>query len=328
MSRPLRIQYPGAWYHVMNRGLNKCHIFHESKHQQKFLTLLKDIHSRYKVQIHAYCLMDNHYHLILHTPESNLSRAIRHVDGVYTQYFNHDMKRDGALFRGRYKSILIDAENYLLLLSRYIHLNPVDAKLCTKPEEYEWSSYSLYLQSIKCPDWLYCDEVLLRCSETLSIESYREFVEEGIDANIAQIYSKTQLPSVLGAKDWVETIKKQHVTIKQVDNREIPAAKQLMNANKIKTLMQKIAAYYDIPTESLKNRGHKYSANLPRNLFIYIAVSLGWEYKAIAMELGNITAAGVSSLIKQLNDKLICQLSLKNEVKRLKKYLLITDFET
>ncbi len=98
----------------MNGGLNRQTIFHTDEHRELFLNLLADIHQRFSIQIHAYCLMGNHYHLLLHTPNSNLSRAMRHLDGVYTQRFNKCQKSDGPLFRGRYKSILIDADNYLL----------------------------------------------------------------------------------------------------------------------------------------------------------------------------------------------------------------------
>jgi putative transposase len=127
MSRPLRIQFPGAWYHVMNRGANKQITFQDDNDRKDFLGLLKAIHYRYKIEVHAYCLMNNHYHLMLRINSANLSQAMRHLNGVYTQRYNCRHNIDGPLFRGRYKSILVDAENYLLRLSRYIHLNPVSA---------------------------------------------------------------------------------------------------------------------------------------------------------------------------------------------------------
>ena len=98
-------------------------------HRIVFLNLLSEIHRRYRVEIHCYCLMDNHYHLLIRTPLANLSRAMRHLDGIYTQRFNRQTRTDGPLFRGRYKSILVECDNYLLQLSRYIHLNPVQAKI-------------------------------------------------------------------------------------------------------------------------------------------------------------------------------------------------------
>ena len=109
MARPLRIEYPGAFYHVMNRGQFRRNIFVEDKGRQSFLDLLADITRLWKVEIYAYCLIDNHYHLLLSTPTGGLSRAMRHLDGIYTQKFNRVHHRDGPLFRGRYKAILTKA---------------------------------------------------------------------------------------------------------------------------------------------------------------------------------------------------------------------------
>ena len=118
MARPLRIEYPGAWYHVMNRGAGRKKIFNATPHYELFLTLLEEVSERFGAEIHAYCLMGNHYHLLLHTPEGNLQRSMRHLNGVYTQRYNRMRGTDGPLFRGRYKAIVVDADHYLLHLSR------------------------------------------------------------------------------------------------------------------------------------------------------------------------------------------------------------------
>src|SRR5476649_1819645 len=110
MSRPLRLEYSGAWYHVMNRGINRMEIYLNDEHRKMFTNLLAEISTLFEVKIHSYCLMDNHYHLLLETPHPNLSKAMRHLNGLYTQRFNRLENRDGALFRGRYKAILIEAE--------------------------------------------------------------------------------------------------------------------------------------------------------------------------------------------------------------------------
>lgn len=120
MPRPLRIEYEGAWYHVMNRGANHQNIFHTNEHRKLFLELLTEINQQFYVELHSFCLMDNHYHLLIHTPFANLSKAMRYLDGVYTQRINRMMNRDGPLFRGRYKSILIEEDTYLL----QVHIPP------------------------------------------------------------------------------------------------------------------------------------------------------------------------------------------------------------
>ena len=121
MSRPLRIEYPGAWYHVMNRGRRGESVFRREKDYLTFIELLKETVEMWNLRVGAYCLMPNHYHLLIQTPDANLSRCMRHINGVYTQRFNRNHLLDGQLFRGRYKAILVDADSYLLELLRYIH---------------------------------------------------------------------------------------------------------------------------------------------------------------------------------------------------------------
>lgn len=133
MPRPLRIHFPNAWYHVMNRGAGGQKIFKNNIHRTMFLELLEECHRMFNLKICAYCLMDNHYHLLVSTPDANLSRVMRHINGVYTQKFNRLLKIDGPLFRGRYKAQLVDDDCYQLIVSRYIHLNPVEAGLVNKP---------------------------------------------------------------------------------------------------------------------------------------------------------------------------------------------------
>ena len=129
MTRPLRIQYPDAWYHVMNRGRRGENVFEIKEDYWSFIELLEKLSEIFTVRIAAYCLMSNHYHLLVHTPEANLSRSMRHLNGVYTQSYNKRHGCDGQLFRGRYKSILVESDSYALELVRYIHRNPLEAGL-------------------------------------------------------------------------------------------------------------------------------------------------------------------------------------------------------
>jgi putative transposase len=145
MARPLRIVYPGAYYHVMSRGNEQKEIFKSQRDREKFLEYLASANERYGAIIQAYCLMSNHYHLLLETPEGNLPQIMRHINGAYTTYFNVKRKRSGHLFQGRYKAILVDADSYAAELSRYIHLNPIRVGLAERSEDYPWSSYRSYI---------------------------------------------------------------------------------------------------------------------------------------------------------------------------------------
>src|SRR5258705_10142815 len=154
MSRPLRIQFPQAVYHVMNRGAARQSTFVEEADYQAFLDTLSEAHRQWGIEVFGYALMGNHYHLCLRTPKGNLSRVMRHVDGLYTQRFNRRHRRDGPLFRGRYKAILVDADEYLAAVLRYIHLNAVEAGRVTMPQEYRRASYRYYDQAKETPSLL------------------------------------------------------------------------------------------------------------------------------------------------------------------------------
>jgi len=128
MARPIRIEYENAYYHVMNRGRGHQAIFKNDHYYHAFIDTLSEASERFDLVVHGYCLMGNHYHLLLQTPHANLGRVMRHINGVYTQRYNRLKKTDGPLFRGRYKAILIEEDAYLLRLSRYIHRNPIETK--------------------------------------------------------------------------------------------------------------------------------------------------------------------------------------------------------
>src|SRR3989338_3504994 len=136
MPRPLRLEFPGACYHVFSRGNERKEIFRSSDDYELFLGLLKDCADRFDFLVHAWCLMPNHFHLLIETNDSNLSHAMKRLLGVYTMRFNNKYHRRGHLFQGRYKAIIVDKDNYFLQLSRYIHLNPVKARLAQAHEEY------------------------------------------------------------------------------------------------------------------------------------------------------------------------------------------------
>ena len=125
MARSLRIEYPGAYYHITSRGNERKAIFKNKGDRKSFLLYLKSAYLRYGAIVHVFCLMNNHYHLLLETPKGNLSQIMQHINGAYTTYFNVNHKRAGHLFQGRYKAILVDSDAYAGELSRYMHLNPV-----------------------------------------------------------------------------------------------------------------------------------------------------------------------------------------------------------
>ena len=181
MARPLRIEFPNALYHITSRGNRREDIYLGDNDRNTFLQILAQVCERFNWVCHSYCLMSNHYHLMIETPEANLSQGMRQLNGVYTQSFNRNHRRDGHVFQGRYKAILVQKDSYLLELSRYIVLNPVRAGMVRSAREWPWSSYRSTAGMTPTPDWLRIDW-LLSCfakRKKLAMTRYRGFVSEG-----------------------------------------------------------------------------------------------------------------------------------------------------
>ena len=162
MSRPLRIEYPGALYYVTARGNARGKIYVDDSDREVFLNVLAFVVKRFSWLCHAYCLMGNHYHLLIETPEANLSRGMRQLNGIYTQKFNWKRRRSCHLLQGRYKAIIVDKDEYLLELARYLMLNPVRAGMVQSADAYAWSSYRATIGKEKAPEFLTTDWLLSR----------------------------------------------------------------------------------------------------------------------------------------------------------------------
>jgi putative transposase len=184
MARPLRLEYAGAMYHVMGRGHERSSIFRDDEDRGKFLRLLGSISRDEGWQIHGYCLMGNHYHLLVETPQPGLSHGMRSLNGRYTQWFNWRHNRRGHLFEGRFRSVLVQKERHLLELSRYVVLNPVRAGMVERVGDWSWSSYLATWGRKNAPEWLEVDWTLSQFGRGRSRarEEYRRFVAKGMDS--------------------------------------------------------------------------------------------------------------------------------------------------
>jgi len=181
MTRPLRVEFEGAVYHITSRGNAKKSIFFDDEDRKKFLKILSNVVESFEWICHAYCLMDNHYHLLLETPRPNLSKGMRQLNGVYSQSFNKRHNRVGHVLQGRYKSILVEKEAHLLELTRYVVLNPVRAGLVSSAADWPWSSYRATAGLEPAPEFLHVNWILSQFASTpaKAIEEYRLFVAEG-----------------------------------------------------------------------------------------------------------------------------------------------------
>ncbi len=181
MTRPLRIEFPGALYHLTSRGNGRADIYLDDGDRHLFFDLLATVCQRMNWRCYAYCLMTNHYHLVIETLEGNLAKGMRQLNGVYTQRFNRLHDRVGHVFQGRYKAILVERETYLLELTRYVVLNPVRAGMVETPDQWPWSSYRSMVGQEPTPPWLARDWVLSQFASTRdeAIVRYRQFVHDG-----------------------------------------------------------------------------------------------------------------------------------------------------
>ena len=260
MARPLRLEFSGALYHVTSRGDRREDIYLTDNDRNAFLKILGEVCERYNWIVHAYCLMDNHYHILIETPDGNLSKGMRHLNGVYTQYFNRTHKRVGHVYQGRYKAIIIQKENYLLEVARYIVLNPVRAYMVRTENDWQWSSYRSTLGHSRPPVWLNTNWIIAHFSKNQSTarERYRRFVAEG--NNQPSIWEKLRNQVYIGDADYIEQI--QANVTSESDLGEIPARqRQAMPksieyyARKYKDRDRAIRAAYQSGGYSLKELG-------------------------------------------------------------------------
>ncbi|MFP4240171.1 MAG: transposase [Rhodosalinus sp.] len=275
MARPLRIEFEGAWYHVMNRGAAGRAVFRSDEQRQLFLDLLADLHDRFGVETHAYCLLDNHYHLLLRTPNANLSRAMRHLDGVYTQRHNRAEGRDGPLFRGRFRSIVVDADSYLLSVSRYIHRNPIEAGLTDDPAGYPWSSYPAYVGRARAPAWLHRRAVMSALGGRATAGRYRAFVESKADPDVDAFYAADRGASILGDEAFHERVRQQCAN----DAGEVPALRRPAHTPSHGVIIDAVAAATGVDPADIRAsspRGRAVPAlSEARMLAMYLCQTLG-----------------------------------------------------
>jgi len=269
MARPLRLEYRGALYHVTSRGDGQEDIYLDDEDRILALAVLEDVVRRFNWCIHAYCLMGNHYHLLIETPDGNLAQGMRQFNGVYTQRFNRLHARVGHVFQGRYKAILVQKDSYLLELARYIVLNPVRAGMVRSAKDWPWSSYRATAGFVESPRWLEIDWILSAFSTRKghAMERYRAFVAEG--RNQPSPWEQLRNQIYLGDEQFVGKL--QAGLAKDKDLSEIPAAQRRRSPPSLETFTRKysdrnqaIAMAYQSGGYSLKTIGEYFGLHYSR----------------------------------------------------------------
>lgn len=236
MARPIRIEFDGALYHVTARGNRREAIFEDDADREHFLEVLGDTVTRFNWLCHAYCLMGNHYHAVITTPDGNLSKGMRQLNGVYTQWSNRRHNRIGHVFQGRFKAILVDADSYLLELTRYVVLNPVRAGMVRRARDWKWSSYGATIGAVEAPLWLDTVGLLAQFSSRRSraVLAYERFVREGGGAD--SVWQRLNHQVFLGDDAFVARALKRS---KRSEDVNIPRAQRRPPAPTLAAIAQK-----------------------------------------------------------------------------------------
>lgn len=302
MARPLRIEFPNAYYHVINRGEEGRKVFPSSRYFQVFLEGVASASSRFNVEVHAYCLLGNEYHLLVKTPEGNLSRFMRQVDGLYAQNYLRMRQAAGSVFKSRYKSVLLQPEHYLLRLSRYIHCLAPGAR--SQAKDYAWSSLAYYSKRVKPPQWLKREEVLAQLNGGARPYSrYLAYVSEGTDEELMHFYARRNLQSVLGDEKFRQKVKRKAAPDTPRGVFRGALARQRPTIREVVAL---VAKQFKVSEESIYQaaRGPG-SKNVARWVAMYLCQEVsGVTLQAIASRFGLKRYGTVSTTIGKLKQEM------------------------
>ena len=310
MARQLRVEFENAFYHITSRGNQRDKIFYDAADRERFLEILSRTKERYGFLLHAYALMDNHYHLLMETPKANLSQIMQNINTSYTVYVNRKYQRSGHLLQGRFKGIIVDKDRYLIALSRYIHLNPVRAKLVKRPADYRWTSYKAFLDQK-------AEDSLVDTGDTLSyfskhrkraVRAYREFVEaaEGKEENP---FAAMEAGLLLGKGPFKAKVLRRIEKMK-VDE-EIPQARRLRKRVSVDAVIKACQLFYGRNRKALVERVR---GNEGRQVAIYLAKILSGEKgKEIGRHFG-IKGPAVSDAIKRIEGRLEKESQLRERI--------------
>jgi REP element-mobilizing transposase RayT len=327
MARPLRIQYQGALYHITCRGNERKEIFRDDVDRKSFLDILKKSAETYGIKLNAYILMENHFHLLLETPLGNLSEFMRQFNITYTGYYNRRHTRVGHLFQGRYKSILVDKDNYLLVVSRYIHLNPIRTKEMEKMgvreriqflRDYRWSSLGGYIDKKKREDFI--DHSLVLGEYGGDTDKGREAYRRRIEGDIAEgleIRDKVIGQSIIGGDKFIEWIR-ERILKKVKGRRELPALRGLQRYRAKEEIIRAIEEVTGRGISDIINEGGSL-----RQIAMDILYRVGGLKGVEIGEMMGLDYSTISQGRKRLNEKIKKDMNLRVLLNRIENRLSI-----
>lgn len=312
MARPWRIEYEGAFYHLLSRGNEKRDIFIDDDDRHMFLDTLGEMAERFEMDIFAYALMDNHYHLLARTNLANLTKAMHWFGVTYTTRFNYRHNRSGHLFQGRYKSILVQNDAYMMQLSCYIHRNPLRGGFVKRLADYSWSSYRAYAYGKQAPAWLSTDLILVQFAGEGEEQHrlYREKVQR-YSKEEKQLWEDFRHGCFLGSKKFVAQIRKGHLPEKP--HNEIPGQKQSADRIDPLIILQKGAKMLNCDLKRISKTGRLSGFEKDqRDALIYLIWKTGRLTNARIGEFFGLTYSAVSHSVKSAKTKLMKDAKLRS----------------
>ena len=322
MSRPLRIEYPDAWYHVSNRGYSHAPILPGAAERKLFLDVLAETADRFTVEIHAYCLLDNQFHVLMRTPRGNLAVAMRHLGGVFTQRINRERSREGPVFRGRYRAILIDPGGYAARTSRYIHLLPVREGTARSARAWRWSSYRAMTGEQPAPAWLSRKETLAAFGRRQPETGFKTYIRDGVDAETEAFYTAPRRGAAFGGDAFLRRTVRRLGS--RIDDPETPEARRLLPRPAIDHILEATAAAFRVEHETLfQERRGRGGGNLPRTVAMALARNPGqYTLIEIARAFGATNYSTVSIAARRLERQMAADDKLARRVARLRRALM------
>jgi putative transposase len=315
MGRPWRIEYAGALYHVFARGNEHREIFFDDTDRYMFLDILGGMSDRFGAEILAYVLMPNHYHLLMRTRQANLSKSMQWFGVTYTNRINTRHSRIGHLFQGRFKSMLVEDEAYLMQLSCYIHRNPLRAGLAKRLADYRWSSYLVYAYGQKAPDWLSTDLILSLFNTEDKRRAYREKVRSYSDEE-KRLWENFRHDLFLGSVRFVDEMRKRYLV--QEPHKEMPQQRAIARFEDPERLLQEVSEFLGCNVERFKQSARISSSDREnRDILVYFLWGTGKVTNQRLGQMLGVTYSSISHIIKGFKERLDRESKLREKTRNL-----------
>jgi len=315
MARAWRIEFDGALYHVLSRGNEQQAIFRDDEDRTRFLETLGEMAERYDMDIFCYVLMGNHYHLLFRTNRSNLSKGMQWLGLSYTRRFNNRHLRSGHLFQGRFKSIIVENDAYLVRLSCYIHRNPLRANMVERLAEYRWSSYPIYAYGRRGPDWLKTDMILSQFSGSNARQAYREKVQRYAEEE-KQLLEDLKHGIILGTTEFVEKLR--DAFLPDSPPKEIPQCRKIQKSIDPSDLIHQAAAMLDIDMLFCRqSRRIPKEIKVNRDMLVYCIWKTGLLTNEKIGDLFGVSYSSISHIVKLVQSKLDTDKTFREKLKKI-----------